>query len=290
MRIAHVSDLHAFSLAGVGPLPFLSKRFAGLVNLRLHRREKHPSHLLEELVEDLNREPLDEIVVTGDLTNLALESEFRLARQLLDRLTLGPRHVTVVPGNHDVYTLDAVVRRPFHTFLSSYASSDSGDERFPFVRVRGGVAIVGVSSARPSPVPFASGSLGAEQRHRLEERLAELGRRGLFRVLLIHHPPVDNRAAFFRGLRDRGPLQDLLRRTGCELILHGHEHRDLTQDLQGPAGPIPVSGVGSASYDHALIERRARYHVYEIDEANHARFARRVRVHDPAQHRFVAVD
>ena len=290
MRIAHVSDLHAFSLAGSGPLPFLSKRFAGLVNLSLHRRSKHPTALLDALIDDLNREELDEIVITGDLTNLALESEFRFARALLDRLKLGPKHVTVIPGNHDVYTLDALMRRPFHSFLAPYASSDSGDDRFPFVRVRGGVAIVGLSSARPSPVPFASGSLGSEQRRRLEERLAELGRRGLFRVILIHHPPVDNRAAFFRGLRDRDELQAILRRTGAELILHGHEHRDLDDTVPGPSGPIPVSGVGSASYDHALPDRRARYHVYEIETervGGERLGARSVHVHDPAQERFV---
>ncbi len=223
--------------------------------------------MLEALIDELNTQALDEIVVTGDLTNLSLTSEFRLAREMLDRLRLGARHVTAIPGNHDVYTLDALLLRPFHAHLGPYATSDSGDETFPVVRVRGPIAVVGASSARPSPVPFASGSLGAPQRARLEERLAELGRRGLFRILLMHHPPVDNRSSLFRGLRDRGPLQALLRRTGCELILHGHEHRDLDATVRGPHGPIRVSGVGSGTYSHADLDRCARYHIYEIAPA-----------------------
>jgi len=271
MKVAHVSDLHAHSLTGTGPLAFFTKRLAGFVNLRLHRREKHPTALLDALVADLNATKPDEILITGDLTNLSLASEFRLSRSLLDRLELGARHVTIIPGNHDVYTLDAYFRQPFQNFLGPYAASDSGDETYPVVRVRDHVALVGLSSARPSPIPFASGSLGRSQRGRLEERLAELGRRGLFRIVMIHHPPVDNRASLLRGLRDRGELQAILARVGAELVIHGHEHRDLTTTLRGPDGPIPVSCVGSASYNHPGIDRRARYHIYEIAPGQNGR-------------------
>ena len=293
MRLAHISDLHAFSLANTGGLPFLTKRAAGLVNLHLHRRQKHPQRIIDALIEDLNEQQLDEIVISGDLTNLALESEFRLARSLLDRIRLGARHVTAVPGNHDVYTLDALLRRPFHSHLAPYAASDSGDETFPFVRVREPVAILGLSTARSSPVPFVTGFLGRTQRGRLEERLYELGRRGLFRVVLMHHPPVENRAAFFRGLRDRDALAEIFERVGCELVLHGHEHRDIDAQMRGPSGTIPVSGVGSASYDDPRVDRRARYHIYEIGQSVHnaahgpARvISRQVRTHDPSTGRF----
>ena len=301
LRLAHLSDLHAFSLENTSSLPFFSKRAAGFLNMQLHRKERHPQRILDALVDDLNAHPPDEVVITGDVTNLALESEFRLARTLLDRIEIGARHVTAVPGNHDVYTLDALVRRPFHAHLAPYAASDSGDEGFPFVRVREPLAIIGLSTARPSPVPCASGSLGRRQRERLEERLYELGRRGLFRVVLMHHPPVDNRVAFLRGLRDRRELASLLARVGCELVLHGHEHRDLEAELRGPTGPIPVSCVASASYedvssDGKRSDRRARYHVYEIDAASHnaahgpARIlSRTIRAYDVKTGRFESI-
>jgi 3',5'-cyclic AMP phosphodiesterase CpdA len=291
MRLAHVSDLHIFSLQGTGPLPFLGKRLAGLANMALHRRSRHPIAMVEALLEDLNRVRPDEVVITGDVTNLSLEAEFKLARSLLDRIEIGVHHVTVVPGNHDVYTVDAMLRRPFHHHLRPYVTSDSGDEDFPVVRVRDHVALVGLSSARPSPVPFASGSLGARQRDRLEQRLVELGKRGLFRVVLMHHPPVDNRTSALRGLRDRSEVQAVLRRAGAELVVHGHEHRDLVTSVRGPEGPIPVCCVGSASYDHPAPERRARYHLYEIAPGVAGRPARivsrSVRAHDGT--RFEAV-
>jgi len=279
VQVAHFSDVHALSLEGTRPWAFLTKRVAGFANLRLKRRDKHPVRLFEAMVDDLNRRPPDEVIVTGDLTNLSLESEFKLARAILDRLTIGPSHVTVVPGNHDVYTLDALLRHPFRRAFRPYAESDTpAEEQFPLVRVRGEIAIFGVSSARPSPVPFADGRVGASQLAALERALS--AHAGKFRILALHHPPYTNRHAFLRGLRDRTALQAVLLRAGCELVLHGHEHRDLRQELQGPSGPIPVIGVGSATYDDARPDRRARYNVYHIE---HNRLARvETRVHDAA--------
>jgi 3',5'-cyclic AMP phosphodiesterase CpdA len=280
LKIAHFSDVHALSLVGARPWQWLTKRTAGYVNLRLNRRDKHPVRLFEAIVDDLNRSPVDEVVCTGDLTNLSLEPEFRLARSILDRLTLGPAHVTVVPGNHDVYTLDALATRGFARAFGDYA--DGGT--FPLVRERGELAIIGVSTALPSPVPFADGWIGRRQLVALEAALARL--RGRFRVLLLHHPPYRNRHVILRGLRDRGALQKILSRVGAELVLHGHEHRDCRQTLPGPDGEIPVIGVGSGTYDDPRPDRRARYNVYTVERGRLT--AVETRVHDAASNTFRA--
>lgn len=283
MWIAHFSDAHALCLDGVRPWAFLNKRLAGYVNLRLNRRDKHPVRLFEALVEALNLWPPDEVIVTGDLTNLSLEPEFALARRLLDRIALGPEHVTVVPGNHDVYTLSARRRHLFERGLGPYALSDGATAvEFPLVRVRGEVAIVGVSTALPSPPPLADGWVGRAQMAALEHKLTALA--GRFRILALHHPPLTNRHAFLRGLRDRGSLQRLLGRVGCELVLHGHEHRDLRQELPGPDGPIPVIGVASATYSDPRPDRGARYNRYRIEAGRLT--AIETCLYDPATGRF----
>jgi 3',5'-cyclic AMP phosphodiesterase CpdA len=265
MRIAHFSDVHALSLAGARPWHFLSKRFAGYVNVRLNRREKHKLHLFEAIVEALNKNPPDHVIVTGDLTNLSLPGELSLAREILDRLALGPTHVTVVPGNHDVYTVDALLAGSFWQAFGPYAESDSGElGRFPVVRIRGELAVIGVSTALPSPVPFADGWVGRRQLEAVEQAL--VAHRGKFRVVALHHPPYKNRASILRGLRDRGALQDVLRRAGAELVLHGHEHRDVRRTLAGPSGAIPVIGVASGTYDDPRPDRRARYNVYTVEK------------------------
>ncbi|MSP62202.1 MAG: metallophosphoesterase [Myxococcales bacterium] len=284
MLVAHFSDIHALSLAGTSPLAFLSKRLAGGANLLLGRRNKHPVRIFEALIDDLNRLRPDHVVCTGDMVNLSLDSEFALARALLDRLDLGPREVSLVPGNHDVYVWAARIGRAFEHALGPYATSDGASEpTFPLLRVRGPIAVIGISTALPSPAPLADGWVGKGQLAAVEEALARQGSEGRFRIVLLHHPPFKNRHAFLRGLRDRGALQKVLRRTGAELILHGHEHRDLRNTVEGPHGPIPVIGVGSGTYDDPRPERRARYNLYRIEGRE---ITVETRVHDAASGQF----
>jgi 3',5'-cyclic AMP phosphodiesterase CpdA len=285
VKIAHFSDVHALSLEGVRPWQWLSKRLPGYVNVRLNRGEKHPVALFEAMIDDLNRRPPDHVIVTGDLTNLSLPPEFRLARSILDRLTLGPTGVTVIPGNHDVYTLDAMVGRLFWRAFRPYAESDepaASDSGFPVVRVRGEVAIIGLTTARPSPVPFADGTVGKTQLAALEAALDRY--RDKFRIVALHHPPYKNRASIFRGLRDRDALAQVLSRAGCGLVIHGHEHRDIRQTLPGPSGPIPIIGVGSATYSDPRPERRARYNVYTVEDNRLTHVE--TRIHDAASGSF----
>jgi 3',5'-cyclic AMP phosphodiesterase CpdA len=285
VKIAHFSDVHALSLEGVRPWQFLNKRVAGYLNLRLHRGEKHPVRLFRAIVEDLNARPVDHVVVTGDLTNLSLAPEFRLAREILDGIELGPERVTVVPGNHDVYTFGALQDKTFWDAMAPYATGDGkhGVE-FPVVRVRGEVAIIGLSTALPSPPPLADGWLGRAQLEKLDASLAALD--GKFRIILLHHPPYTNRHAILRGLRDRKKLQSIVAARGAELILHGHEHRDLRVTIPGPRGPIPVIGVGSGTYDDERPERRARYNVYTVEGGRLVSVE--TRVHEAASGQFSA--
>ena len=102
-----------------------------------------------------------------------------------------PEDISVVPGNHDVYVPGA-----FGEMLAAWRSFMSGDEpsagrlHFPFVRRRGPIGIVGVSSAVPTAPLMATGKIREDEAVELTQRLVELGREGLFRVVLIHHPPV----------------------------------------------------------------------------------------------------
>lgn len=287
MRIAHISDLHALELRGVSPLRFLNKRLLGGINLLRKRAAQHPVRLLDALCQDLNRVELDHIVVTGDLSNLSLPSELERARQALSTLHLGPRNVTVIPGNHDVYVWEAYFGRHFEQAFGDYCTGDApaaeGQARFPFVRVREPVALVGCSTALPSPPPLADGWLGGRQLAAIEEKLASL--RGYFRVLLIHHPPLPQSMDMLRALRDRKRLHQVLGRVGCELVLHGHEHRDLRGTIPGPEGPIPVIGVGSGTYSDPRPDRCARYNIYTIERAASGRgyaFSVEQRVYDAA--------
>jgi 3',5'-cyclic AMP phosphodiesterase CpdA len=282
MRLAHISDLHALDLHGVSPLSLVGKRALGLLNLASRRRDKHPIRIFEALMDDLNQTAPDHVLATGDVSNLALRTEFQRVRVLLDRLELSPRHITVIPGNHDRYVLASVFDRWFERVLGAYCASDDGSVEYPLVRQRGGVVVIGCSTAWPCPPPFADGWLGAAQLGRLAQLLDS--HRGTFRVVALHHPPVQNRWEILRGLRDRDRFARVLEEHGAELVLHGHEHRDLRADLAGPTGSIPVIGVGSSTYNSDEPERSARYNIYTIEGG--AIVGTEQRVYDPQRQRF----
>lgn len=270
MRIGHFSDVHLLSLKGARWIDFFSKRWIGGLNLLTSRSRHHQAAIFEAMVTDFNRGAgggeLDHLIATGDITNVALEGEFDFARGKFDAIELGPRNVTVIPGNHDAYVERG--REHFETYFADYFTHDApppGGERWPSVRVRGDAVIFGISTSLQTPWFTCWGRVGDDQMARLEDGLADPRYADKFRIVAIHHPPAGERATRkHRGLRDYLAFAGVLERVGAELVLHGHEHQDLFHELAGPHGPIPVRGIQSGSYEAGRHHLRARYRVYEI--------------------------
>lgn len=269
--LAHLSDPH---IAGAGAIDWhdlVGKRILGYLRWKLLRRSEHRLSLLTRLRLDLSRTRPDHIVVTGDLTRLGLPVEFDKARRWLAELG-PPDRVTVVPGNHDAY-----VRTDWHeTFAGwlAYMVSDpphrqnsptgSLNDLFPTLRVRGPIALIGVSTAHPSAPHLAVGGMGVDQLERLAVLLKLTAGCGLFRIVFIHHPPISGIVSRRRHLTDRFPLQRVIYRFGTELILHGHAHRTTHHFLKTRFGPVPVMGAPSITSLGRTRQRRAGYRLYTI--------------------------
>ena len=102
LRLAHLSDWHATTLAGAGRELLQPKRLSGWASWKLSRRHRHSPAILAAAIRDVQAQSVDRVLVSGDLTHVSLESEFKAARQQLE--TLGaPERVCVIPGNHDCY-------------------------------------------------------------------------------------------------------------------------------------------------------------------------------------------
>jgi 3',5'-cyclic AMP phosphodiesterase CpdA len=266
-KLAHITDPHFQGFTGSRLGDYLGKRAIGALNLLLVRRRRHQMHLLAAMGRDLRERAVDHLALTGDLSNVSLPGEWQAARRWLDEFAPRPEAATVIPGNHDTYVPAVVAAGVFEQIFAPFQTAElRGDEHvYPFVRLRGDVALVAVNTCVPTGDLGAWGLVGEAQRARLEKLLLapEVARR--VRVVLLHHPPVVHRPPESRNLRDREQVWAILRRTGADLVLHGHDHRDQNATLEGPGGArIPVVGVGSASYaGHA--DHRSRYNVYEIE-------------------------
>jgi len=274
--LAHLTDPHLAYHHDIRFTDLFNKRFFGYIKWRLNRSSKHHGDVLSSLIDDVRASQPDHIAVTGDLTHLGLLAEFLKAKELLS--TLGaPSKVTVIPGNHDAYVATALERGLSHWV--EYIVSDkqvitdgehiSSGTFFPSLRVRGGVALIGVSTARPCSIFLAVGRIGKEQRQRLQKILIETGRNGLFRVILIHHPPVAGVVNWRKRLTDADAFRAIVQQHGAELILHGHAHRLAQAQLKTPGGYAPVIGISSASAADRHSERRARYHLYRLSQTDH---------------------
>lgn len=265
--LAHLSDPH-LPMPPARAVELLGKRVTGYVNWWRRRAQLHVPEALAAIVADIKRQKPDHIALTGDLVNISLPIEFSRAADWLQELG-GPQDVTVIPGNHDVYVATA-----WPESLGLWGAYMAGDGQppakdfdvFPTLRRRGAVALVGLSSGLPKPPFFATGTLGDAQIAKAEKLLADLGREGVCRVVLIHHPPLTTEGRFKR-LTDAAAFQAMIHRVGCELVLHGHNHRSEVARIVGPAGPVPVIGVTSASAAPGSKYGRARYHLIRIERA-----------------------
>ncbi|MCA9688149.1 MAG: metallophosphoesterase [Myxococcales bacterium] len=262
LRFLHCSDIHLLDLAGVRPWRFLNKRLTGGVNLALGRAKAHDPRLFDQILERARAADVDRLVITGDVTNLALESEFEFVRRTLGEAGLP---VTVIPGNHDAYTRGSVRSRRFEQYMGAFMEGErASDTDYPFVQRLGGVALIGVSTAIATLPLYATGRVGKRQLERLERILEETQREGLARVILIHHPVMPGAAKARHDLLDLPDFAAVVERRGAELILHGHEHRLIEGALAGPEAAVPVHGVASGTSRSIAKGREGAFSLYQV--------------------------
>jgi 3',5'-cyclic AMP phosphodiesterase CpdA len=269
-KLAHISDVH------LGPLPKLtirelaSKRITGFLNWRINRRKHLYTNTLATVLDDLNAQQPDHLAVTGDLVNLATGIEIRAAADWLQDTGV-PDAVSVVPGNHDAYVGGAHDKAVEAWF--PYIRGDKQNETwvedhkvFPYMRIRGPIALIGCSSSIATPPFSAQGYFGKRQARAVVELLKEAKELGLFRVVMIHHPPIKGAAASHKRLFGIRRFATTIGVGGAELVLHGHTHLNTTYWIRPPHGghPVPVVGIASASQGPGGKKPRAGYNMFEI--------------------------
>jgi 3',5'-cyclic AMP phosphodiesterase CpdA len=275
MNVAHLSDLHVLGDDDVPFHRYLNKRITGYANIKLKRGAVHKRTVVQALARELKTRHVDHVVVTGDVSNRALEGEFASVRRLLeDDLGLHPDQVSLVPGNHDLYTRGSSVARRFFSYFGDYLKSDipglsveHAAGSFPFVRLRGPLAFIGLSTAVPVPPLCSMGHLGDPQLDALAQILAHPEVSSRLPVLLLHHPPHNPPnvvEAFRRGLRDASKLRRVVAGAPHVVALHGHEHERMHLRFSTAGGSLDSIGATSASLLHEHPDRMAGFNWYQL--------------------------
>ena len=265
MRIAHFSDIHITAPAADIPLgALLSKRIVGWLNLAMLGREddfKEAEKITTALVKDIQGIDADHILFTGDLTGLALDSEFDRARLALEPL-LGDDNITGIPGNHDLYVEAAVRAGTYERDFGAWEKSDL-ESSPPVVRLLGDeTALIALRDSRARAFYDSSGVVGREQLERLEATLADPALVGRNKLLALHYGPrraTGEPDSLLHGLRDAEELLSISSAGGVGLILHGHLHNRFVLPA-GHSTPITIATPGSAT--HSRYERA--YHLIDL--------------------------
>jgi 3',5'-cyclic AMP phosphodiesterase CpdA len=263
--LAHLSDIHLSPLPPLRVRELMNKRWTGYLNWRLTRRNSLGGAGLSMLIEHLHHHAPDLTCITGDLVNLGLDAEIAAALGWLKGI--GPvDRVCVCPGNHDAY-LRSTLKHAYAAWRDYMSGETLDGAPFPFVRRIGNVAVIACSSAVATPPWVAAGRFDAAQAGRLKRFLEKFGADGLFRVVLIHHPPTVEDFGYRKGLWGGDRFRNVLAEAGAELVLHGHTHRSTRRTIPGPQRSIPVIGVaaaGTAQTDDSHGDP-ARYNLFDIE-------------------------
>jgi 3',5'-cyclic AMP phosphodiesterase CpdA len=198
--LAQLSDLHVGAAwEGNDPLPRLERAIAAVRAL--------PN-------------PVDAVLVSGDLTDDGSEENYRLARRLLDSFEVP---VYVLPGNHDDR---ARIRQAFDL-------PGDGDEPVDYTAEVGELRLVVLDSSVPGQDP---GGFDSEQLRRLDAELDRESERPT--ILAMHHPPLTTGVPEWDAINlvasERRALAEVVaRHPQLRAIVGGHLHRVAASALAG---------------------------------------------------------
>eukprot|EP00762_Andalucia_godoyi_P004719 ANDGO_03594.mRNA.1 hypothetical protein H696_02998 len=129
IRIAHLSDVHVLDLTGTTLSSLMNKRITGLANIFLRRGPgRYPQSRFIRALDICLAEKVDHVLLSGDVSNLALASEFSRVHQILEEQFESNlpdaipswTKLSIVPGNHDAYIPEAKALLGFKSSLSRF--------------------------------------------------------------------------------------------------------------------------------------------------------------------------
>jgi len=199
--------------------------------------------ILRTAIREINEMRPDIVLVTGDLTENGLISEFKTAEEELKQLKAGK--VIYVSGNHDYRSTGYLLFKEF----------------FPFQQVTeiDEAVIVILSSARPDR---DDGEVGNRQNLWLERTLEKYEDKA--KIVAIHHHiiPVPDTGADQITVVDAGDVLRSLTKSKASLVLCGHRHRpwrwrmeDIFVVHAGSVSCEKLRGFFCNSYNVATIEK-----------------------------------
>ena len=191
------------------------------------------------------------ILITGDLTDDGLISQFEHARREIDKLIDNCPNVLILPGNHDYrHTGYLLFKKFFFTSLTNVCEFE-------------GTVIITLATARPDR---DEGEVGHRQNLWLENTLSneKYKRKKTTKIIAMHHHLI--------GIPDTGTDKiiivdagDILRtclQYKVDLVLCGHKHRPWLWNLEA----LQIAYAGTASSTRLRGFFKNSYNIIDIKD------------------------
>ncbi len=210
----------------------------------IHVGSQFQESIFNKVLQEVNEINPDTVLITGDLTNEGLKSEYEKCKKILSKLTC--KKIITISGNHDYRNSGYLVFKKYFPFETV---NELGKD----------VVLVTIGTARPDR---NEGEVGYRQNLWLERTMKKY--QDKVKILAMHHHLV--------GIPDTGSDRvtvidagDVLRTildTKVDLVLCGHKHRPWIWNFKG----LSIVNAGTASSDRSRGLFENTYNIITIDD------------------------
>jgi len=220
--LIHIADLHFWEVV-TNPFCLMNKRFWGNLTVILRRRHHFVMDRAEPFADTVAATGVKDVLLTGDFASTATHAEFQRAREFVKNLAARGLSVTLMPGNHDVYTYRAKNQGRFEEHLGEFLP----DRGHPGpVTLPGGTPVVVVPTVCPrhfSARGYVSQEVVIAVGQRIEACPGPL-------IVAAHYPVLHKTRGYeskrFRRLENAEALREVLGASDKRILyVAGHVHR-----------------------------------------------------------------
>jgi Icc protein len=174
----------------------------------------------------------DHVILSGDLTEIGAPGEYETLAEILHDSGIPAERMTLVPGNHDMYSSATGWRWALGGPLAAFARASATDPGKP-VDI-GAAVLLPLDATFHQPVTRSAGCISREALEAVEARASDPAFAGRPIVAVQHHPPFVRKTPawdWIDGLVGARRLMSLLERFRDLFVLHGHLHAVVNRAL-----------------------------------------------------------
>ena len=210
----------------------------------IHVGSQFREEIFEKVIDEVNALKPDTVVITGDLTNEGLVSEYEKCKDLVSKLNVDK--VIAISGNHDYRNTGYLVFKKYFPFQTINELSDD-------------VVLVTLGTARPDR---NEGEVGYRQTLWLERTMKKYEDK--ITILAMHHHliGIPDTGSERVTILDAGDVLRTILDTKVDLVLCGHKHRPWIWRFNNLS--IVNAGATSSERMRGLFENT--YNIVNVDK------------------------